>query len=118
MELLTYFLASLFFAIISFPGLRRYDGPRISDRFIQDMAFGPASFFEREERMHMVGMRRMLSGGLFRAGWIIIGWGATGVLFFMGDATLGFLPALLFAFPWGFGLAVAYYNIRKWLSRR
>ncbi len=118
MELLTYIGSSLLFALFFFRGLHRYDGPRIPDHVIQDLDSGPVSFFEREEMMRVLGMRRMLTGSLFRAGWLIICWGSVGVLFFMGDQPLGIFPAVLFAFPWGFGLAVAYYNIRKWLALR
>jgi hypothetical protein len=82
------------------------------------MAFGSRSFAERESGMAEFGMRRMLSGSLFRAGWLIIGWAGTGIYLFAGDKGIhGVVPALLFSFPWGFGLAVAFYNIRKWLAR-
>ena len=85
MGLLIYFLVSVFLALLFFPGLRRYDGPKIPDRIMNDIAFGPGSFFEREQFMHMSGMRRMLTGSLFRAGWLLVGWGGTGIFFFVGE---------------------------------
>lgn len=118
MELITYLVASAMFALLNFPGLRRYDGPKIPERILNDITFRSRSFFERQESMHRFGMRRMLSGSLFRAGWLLVGWGGTGILFFTGENRIqGIVPAVAFAFPWGFGLAVAIYNIRKWPAR-
>lgn len=116
MELLTYFFTSLFLVPFFFPGLRRYDGPSMPYRIMNDFSFGSGSFTENEQSMHMLSMRRMLTGSLLRAGFLIAGWVGTG--FFLGIIKIdGILPALLFAFPWGIGLAVALYNILKWFRR-
>ena len=119
MELLTYFIVTIVLAIIFFPGLRRYDVPNTTNRMMNRFAYDSRSFFEREQLTNELGLRRMLSGSLFRVCWLLVGWGGTGIFLFIGDNKIqGFLTAIAFAFPWGFGLAVAVYNIRKWLNKK
>jgi hypothetical protein len=117
-ELLTYFGSSVVMAAMFLPGLGRYDGPPISNHLLERTLLGPMPYPYKLDLLHVNGMRRMLSGSLFRAGWMLTCWGGVGVLFFGGESKIeGTLPAILFAFPNGFALAIAIYNIRKYLRR-
>ena len=83
MGLKVYILASVLSCFFK-PGLRRYDRPEIPYRFIQDMAFGPLTFWEKDNLIHEAGMRRMLRGSLWQAIWLILVWLSPSI-FFTGD---------------------------------
>lgn len=89
MGLAVYIVASVVFSIVFMPALRKFVGPE------------------------MVGVRLMLSGGLFVAILLIIGWAGSGVLFFTGHSAPDWKVAIVFGFAWGFGLAIAWHNIAK-----
>lgn len=117
MGLAIYIVASVVFSIVFMPALRRFDGPPIPDRWAQDIALGPLSVFEKDRLMGMMGIRRALNGSLFRAVLLIIAWAGCAVLFFTGGSAVDWKVAVLFGFAWGFGLAIAWYNIAKAWSR-
>jgi tetratricopeptide (TPR) repeat protein len=114
---LAYVCSSLVSALVFKPGLAKHDGSPIDEATVNRVAFGSDSFFEREDFMHKAEMRMMLRGSPIFAAFCIIGWGATGLLFFTGESQMGWKAALLFGAPWGFGLALAWYNIAKAWSR-
>jgi hypothetical protein len=113
MGLFVYVLVSGVFALLFSPGLKKYDGPPILESRMQKRFLRAASWPDREMFMFHLGMRKMLTGSLFRAAFLMVYWAATGALFFGEKLALGAIPAILLSLPNGFALAVAWYNIRK-----
>lgn len=126
MEFLLYIIVSVILAIIFFPVIRQYDGPDLNNGFMNRFEYNREIFYDDEEPMTILVLRSMLRrGSLFRVCWLLIGWVGMGIWLFFGDNKLqGFPPVIAviavisIAFPWGFGLAIAFYNFRKWLNKK
>ena len=117
MSLLVYLIISFLLASFIKKGLKRLDGPPISDQLINNPAFMSRSLIERESLLHESKRRKSLRGGWFRVLLYFSIWFALGYFLFTGQYALDSMKALVTALPGSFLCAIALYNLDKTLGK-
>ena len=108
-----YFIISILLAIFFFRGFWRYDGPKPDYRHLNEFYYNKyVGFDEKLNTMHVMGIRRMLSGSWFRAIYMFLLWLSIPVFILPLGSYSAFIP-IAFAIPGGFALAISVYNFRK-----